>query len=424
MLGSPRCRSFSRSRRTTRRCSASTVTSERSPPARPPTFWCWRRIHSTTSPICARWKRSISAARSSSRERAMKSIVYLIAGIAVAAGLGPSSLKAQSAPKFAVDATWPKDLPEGWITGQLGGVCTSALDHIYVANRRNITDEEKETSISAPSIIKFDPDGNVVGSWGDQTTVPGSIHGCFVDQEGNVWVAGNGDGAIQKYGPDGKLLLQIGTRGKFDSADGTRRGKGLNAAHDQFHMPSAMVVDPGNGDIYVADGYGNRRIAVLDKNGKFLRQWGRQATDEETQNNAPGVFAEVVHCIAMSNAGLIYVCDRQGNRVQVFQKDGTFVRNILVPNRSGKLPDKRGTAWWVAFSPDREQKLLYMMNGGTEQVHILDHASGEILSSFGRAGHQIGAFTHGHTLAVDSQGSIYVAETDWGRRIQKFKMVK
>ena len=184
-----------------------------------------------------------------------------------------------------------------------------------------------------------------------------------------------------------------------------------------------MVVDPANGDVYVADGYGNRRVAVLDKDGKFLRQWGRQATEEETQKGVPGVFAEVVHCIAMSNAGLIYVCDRQGNRVQVFQKDGTFVRNIPIPNATGKLPDKRGTAWWVAFSPDREQKFMYVMNGGTEQVHILDHASGKILSSFGRPGHQAGNFTHGHTLAVDSKGNVYVAETDWGRRVQKFKPV-
>jgi DNA-binding beta-propeller fold protein YncE len=218
--------------------------------------------------------------------------------------------------------------------------------------------------------------------------------------------------------------MQIGQRGKFDSVDGTRRGKGRNEAKDQFHMPAGMVVDPGNGDIYVADGYGNRRVVVLDKDGKFLRQWGRQATDQEAQNNVPGVFAEVVHCIAMSNEGLLYVCDRQGNRVQVFRKDGTFVRNILIPNQSGKLPDKRGTAWWVAFSPDREQKFMYVMNGGTEQVHTLDHASGKILSSFGRPGHQIGNFTHGHTITVDSQGSIYVAETDWGRRIQKFKIVQ
>ncbi len=354
----------------------------------------------------------------------MRPIRIALSAAAMASAVFSTPLVAQESPTFAVDPTWPKELPKDWITGQLGGVCTAEQDHIYVVNRRNITDEEKETSISAPSIIKFDMEGNVVGSWGDQNTVPNSIHGCFVDQDRNVYVAGNGDGIVQKYAPDGKLLFQIGTRGKFDSVDGTRRGVGLNAARDQLHMPSGIAVDPDNGDIYISDGYGNRRVVVFDKAGKYLRQWGRQATDEEIQNNAPGVFAEVVHCIAMSNAGLIYVCDRQGNRVQVFRKDGTFVRNILVPNRSGKLPDKRGTAWWVAFSPDPEQRLLYMMNGGTEQVHVMDHATGKILSSFGRPGHQIGNFTHGHTIAVDSQGSIYVAETDWGRRIQKFRVVK
>ena len=139
----------------------------------------------------------------------MQSSGHLIASVAMLAAavtLAPSAVKADNVPKFAVDASWPKDLPEGWITGQLGGVCMGAQDQVYVVNRRNITDEEKETSISAPSIIRFDADGNVVGSWGDQTTVPGSIHGCFVDRDNNVWVAGNGDGAIQKYGPDGKLL--------------------------------------------------------------------------------------------------------------------------------------------------------------------------------------------------------------------------
>jgi hypothetical protein len=160
----------------------------------------------------------------------MTSTGHLMACAMLAAALVPSAVLAQDAPKFAIDATWPKDLPKDWITGQLGGVCMGAQDHVYVVNRRNITDEEKETSISAPSIIKFDTEGNVVGSWGDQTTVPASIHGCFVDHDGNVWVAGNADGAIQKYAPDGKLLLQIGTRGKFDSVDGTRRGQGLNAA--------------------------------------------------------------------------------------------------------------------------------------------------------------------------------------------------
>src|SRR5262252_812772 len=129
------------------------------------------------------------------------------AALAVAIALCPSAAPAQTAPKYQIDATWPKDLPEGWITGQLGGVCMGAQDHVYVVNRRNITDEEKETSTSAPSIIKFDTEGKVVGSWGDQTTVPNSIHGCFVGQDGSIWVAGNSDGIIQKYAPDGTLLM-------------------------------------------------------------------------------------------------------------------------------------------------------------------------------------------------------------------------
>src|ERR1700755_1612821 len=161
--------------------------------------------------------------------------------------LGMAPALAQTAPKYEVDASWPKPLPKDWITGQLGGVCTAEQDHIYVVNRRHINDEENETSTWAPSIIKFDTEGNVVGSWGDNTPVPGSIHGCFVDQDKNVYVAGNSDGIIQKYSPDGKLLVQIGKRGKCDSGDGTQRGKGLNASHEQMHMPSGIAVDPGNG---------------------------------------------------------------------------------------------------------------------------------------------------------------------------------
>ena len=349
----------------------------------------------------------------------------MLAGLAVVVGTFPPITNANDFPRFEIDAKWPKDLPGDWITGRLGGVCMDAKgDNVYVVNRQDITEEEEgnlQPGACDHQVQSGRRRGRILGRSEDRAGLDPRL---LRRSAGNVWVAGNGDAMIQKYSPDAKLLLQIGQRGKFDSVDGTRKGKGNNTARDGLHMPSAMVVDPGNGDIFVADGYGNRRVVVFDKDGKFLRQWGRQATDEETQKAVPGVFAQVVHCIHMSNAGLIYVCDRQGNRVQVFQKDGTFVRNISIPNKSGKLPDKRGTAWWAAFSPDKEQRFLYVMNGGTEQVHILDHKSGEILSSFGRPGHQIGNFTHGHTIAVDSQGSIYVAETDWGRRIQKFRMVK
>ena len=330
---------------------------------------------------------------------------------------------AQEAPRYEVDPSWPQPLPEGWITGQLGGVCVDSHDHIVVVNRQNITEEEAETSLQAPAIIMFDSTGNVVSSWGDRGEVPQSIHGCTFDEEDNIWVGGNQDAIVQKYSHAGELLMQLGTHGDFDSSTGTGDGAPQNSAQARFFNPAGVAIDPANGDIYVADGYGNRRIAVFDKTGQFLRQWGRQATREETENGVAGVFSQVVHCVAISNAGSVYVCDRQGDRVQVFDKSGNLLRNIWIRTGTPTLPDARGTAWWVAFSPDPGQRYLYVMNGRNEQVHVLDHQSGEILSSFGRPGHQIGNFTHGHTIAVDSQGNIYVAETNYGRRVQRFKPV-
>lgn len=331
---------------------------------------------------------------------------------------------ADNPPRFEVDPWWPKPLPEGWIAGQLGGVCVDHHDNIIIVNRGDITREERETSIQAPPVLIFDPAGNLIDSWGDWDVLPTTVHSCCVDQDNNVWLTANGDGMVQKYTHDGKLLLQIGKKGVFDTADGTKRGQPLNSGHTQFIKPAGVTVDQSNGDVYFADGYGNRRVAVFDCNGKFLRQWGRQATPEEMEAGVGGAFAEVVHSVIISNAGLVYVGDRQGDRVQVFDKMGNFKRNIWVRTGTATLPDTRGTAWWVGFSPDPEQKYLYVMNGRNEQIHILDHASGKLLSSFGRPGHQLGCFTHGHSLAVDSKGNIYVAETNWGRRVQKFKPVQ
>jgi DNA-binding beta-propeller fold protein YncE len=332
--------------------------------------------------------------------------------------LGPG----RAASTFEVDPWWPRPLPDKWITGRLGSVCVDSHDHIIVTNRRDITDEERETSTQAPSVLFFDMHGKLVQSWsGDWEAFPGIIHGCFADKDDNIWITGSGDGIVQKYSHDGRLLLQIGVRGVFDSSDGKEKGKPLNSSQTGFFNPAAVTVDPTNGDIYVADGYGNRRVAVFDREGHFLRQWGQQATDEQTAQGVGGVFAQVVHCITMSRAGLLYVCDRQGDRIQVFDRQGRFQRNIWVRTGGSSLPDHRGTAWWVGFSPDPAQRYLYVMDGGNEQVHVLDHATGAILSTFGRPGHQLGNFTHGHTLAVDSRGNIYVAETDTGRRIQKFR---
>ncbi|HEX7115723.1 MAG TPA: hypothetical protein VF193_11385 [Steroidobacter sp.] len=337
--------------------------------------------------------------------------------------LSKASVSQNAAPHFEIDPWWPKPLPERWITGRLGGVCVDRHDHVIVTNRRDITEEEAETSLPAPSVLIFDSAGTLVDSWdGDWDRHPGSIHGCFADHENNIWITGHRDGVVQKYSHDGELLLQIGQRGVLDSEDGSLDGKPRNSSRTGFFKPAGVVVDTQNGDIYVADGYGNKRVAVFDRTGKFLRQWGRQATVEETRSGAPGAFADVVHCIALSEDNLLYVCDRQGDRVQVFDKLGNFQRNIWIRTGTPELPDERGTVWSIDFSRDPGQRYMYVMNGRNEQVHIVERSSGRILHSFGRPGHQLGNFTHGHALAVDSKGNLYVAETDTGRRIQKFAL--
>jgi DNA-binding beta-propeller fold protein YncE len=250
-----------------------------------------------------------------------------------------------------------------------------------------------------------------------------------------VWLTFNQDGIVQKYTHGGsKLLFEIGTRGVFDSSDGTIKGIALNSSSTGFFCPSGVAVDQSNGDVYVADGEEtgrNHRVAVFDRNGRFLRQWGLQRTKAEADAGASDVFMQIPHCVAIGNDGLVYVCDLRGDRIQIFDKMGNFQKNILIPYeerseyhpRPGHPHRAWGTAVWVGFSPDREQRFIYVINEDDEQVEIVDHASGKILGSFGRGGHQVGEFTHAHSLAVDSKGNVYVAEMGWGKRVQKFKIV-
>lgn len=368
-------------------------------------------------------------------KRKKSSLIIAAACAALTIGLGifcPQPLQAQGGtPKFEVDPYWPKPLPDRWVTGEWGGVCVDAKDHVFVLNRRNLEDLDKFAGTLAPPVIEFDPEGNMVNSFGDPDVLPKSLHGCFVDRENNVWVAGAGDASVQKYTHDGsKLLLQIGTRGVFDTSDGTRgawldgavEGRALNSSHTLLNQPSGVAVDRSNGDVYVSDGYGNSRVAVFDRNGQFLRQWGRQGTKAEAEAGVGGAFINVLHCVVIGNDGLVYVCDRQGDRVQVFDKMGTFQRNIWVRTGDPHLPDHIGTVEWVAFSPDQAQRFMYVGNDRNEVIHIFDHASGQLLSSFGRAGHQVGE-GHPHIIAVDSKGNIFVAGTDPDRKLQKFKIV-
>ena len=338
----------------------------------------------------------------------------------------PAGAGGQEVPRHELDPAWPKlPLPERWLTGGLGGMCVDDRDHVYVLNRQNVVPEDLDAASLAPPIIEFDPDGHVVGSWGDPETLGSRLHDCHADADGNLWIVAAGAGVVRKYSGDGELLLQVGETGRYDSSDGTRNGTPLNSDRAQFFLPAAIDVDAETGEVYVADGElpgGNQRVAVLSPDGRFLRQWRLHRTAAER-----GV-TPLPHCLRVSNDGLVYVCDREADRIQVFDHSGAFVRNIDVPWEprtplEGRPGGTRGTAVVLAFSSDPGQRWLYVVNQNRVMVDVLDRRSGEVVSSFGGGpGRYRGQFTLPHGIGVDSAGHVYVAEQE-GRRIQKFRRV-
>jgi DNA-binding beta-propeller fold protein YncE len=335
--------------------------------------------------------------------------------------MSAQSSASSSGPQFEVDPSLPKPLPERWVTGELGGVCVDANDHVFVLSRDNLYPGIGEIAQSAPPVMEFDQNGNVVNSWGNRKVMADALHGCSFDPQGNIWIAGNGDGFIQKYSRDGKLLLQIGVKGKVDSEDGTAKSRFLNASAVAFYSPTQIAVDPANGDIFVADGYGNKRVVVFDNTGRFLRQWGRQGTTTDAAAGVGGVFVNIVHCVVMGNDGLLYVCDRNGDRIQVFDKTGTFKRNIPTPTLYRAPYTGNGAAGSLAFSRDAAQTYMYIGDFSDKVIRVFDRVSGKELSHFGRPGsHQLGGIASPHGIAVDSKGNVYVAESLDGRRIQRF----
>ena len=370
--------------------------------------------------------------------------------LAFAAGMsGASTLRAQSVvPKFEVDPYWPKPLPNRWVTGEIGGICVDSQDHVFVAQRvsdvggmdghlEGLTGDELNAGEAAPPVLEFDGDGKVVNSWGDAKILPKDLHGCAVDRDGHVWLDGSEDGIIQEYSHDGKeMLLQIGKKGVFDSSDGTVNGTSLNSSPSQFFRVSEIAFDPHNGDVYVADGHAkgkggnNFRIVVFDRTGHYLRQWKLHRSTEEAATAA----RPTPHCVRVSNDGIVYVCDRWMNRLQLFdtmgnfKKDMPFTYKVYTPIPASAAGAQRdamlvGSCSSVEFSNDPNQKFMYVINEIDEEVDVVDRASGQVLGSFGRPGHQVGEFMHAHTMAVDSKGNIYVGESVDGRRVQKFKLV-
>jgi hypothetical protein len=343
------------------------------------------------------------------------------ATLAAAVMVLASPSRAQNgAPRYEVDAAWPKPLPDRWVLGGLGGVCVDAQDHVVILNRQDILDGELDAGRPAPSIIEFDPAGNVAHAWSSPELLDPRLHSCHFDKDNNFWVAAAPSGMVQKFTHDGgRLLLQIGKKGVLDSSDGTAKGAPLNSALPRFHMPSSIFVDRGNGDVYVADGESrnsNHRVAVLDRDGGFLRQWDPQGM-------------ETVHCMTIGHDGLVYVCNRENARIQVYDGQGALQRTIDLPwapvtmPADGKIKQFGGATVAIDFSPDPEQTYMFVVNQNNAQIDIVDRKAGAKVGSFGSIGKLPGQFDQAHGIAVDSKGNVYVAENR-GRRVHKFRIAQ
>jgi DNA-binding beta-propeller fold protein YncE len=342
---------------------------------------------------------------------------------AIALAVGPAMAQRAAggtAPRFQVDPWWPKPMPNNWLMGQAAGVAVDRHDHVWVIQRpRTLTEDERGAVLSpprslccapAPPVLEFDADGTLVRSWGGAGAGydwPLTEHGIFVDHLDHVWIAGNNakDHQVLKFTRDGKFLLQIGT------ADVT--GDDNDRAH--LGRPANMHVDPATNELFVADGYKNHRVIVFDaRTGAYKRHWGANGRPP----GEPGVkpFGNPVHCVRLAKDGLLYVCDRANNRIQVFRKDGTFVREFVV----AAATRGNGSVWDLDVSHDAPQTWLYTADGENNHVWTLVRENGLVVSKLGRNGRQAGQFHWIHNLAVDSKGNIYTTEVDTGKRVQKF----
>ncbi|MBI2834368.1 MAG: hypothetical protein HYX76_08075 [Acidobacteria bacterium] len=339
--------------------------------------------------------------------------------------------QSQSVPTFKIDPAWPKPLPNNWVVGQIAGVTVDSHDRIWVLQRpRTLTVFEKaaaetpptnECCAPAPPVLEFDQQGNLLRRWGGPGAGyewPESEHGIFVDSHDNVWVGGNGrkDAQVLKFTSDGKFLMQIGHSGQSKGSNDT----------ENLGRPAELFVDTPANELYVADGYGNRRVIVFDtETGKYKRHWGAYGRKPDDANPATGFFSQEappeqqfrtpVHCVIVAKDGLVYVCDRENNRLQLFKKDGTFVKEAIL----GKSL-REGVTCNAAVSTDPQQRFLYIVDAGNNKVHILLRQSLENVGSFGGGGHNAGQFTTPHAMGVDSKGNLYVGEVTEGKRVQKF----
>jgi hypothetical protein len=345
--------------------------------------------------------------------------------------LAQPAAAAAPVPQLQVDPFWPKPLPNDWLLGQVAGVAIDKRDHVWIVQRPASLSERElgaaqnpplgKCCLAAPPVLVFDQSGNVVRAWGGpgpNYEWPASEHGIFVDDNDVVWLAGNGDNDSQilKFTLDGQFLLQIGRSGASRGSNDTAN----------LGSPADLYVDVAARELYVADGYRNRRVIVFDsETGAYKRHWGAyggRPSDDATPAYDPAAppsrqFGNPVHCVRPARDGLVYVCDRVNNRVQIFRQDGSFVSEAFF-ERNTRLS---GSVSELAFSPDATQRFIYMVDGVNNELRIVDRTSNDVLARVGRAGRYAGQFHVVHNVAVDSQGNVYTTEVNTGQRVQKFR---
>jgi DNA-binding beta-propeller fold protein YncE len=373
----------------------------------------------------------------------------------VTAVVAISAQSPSQAPIVQVDPLWPKPLPNSWILGSVTGVRVDAKDHIWLVHRgADSLTARQENGLGtnpqtaefccrpAPFVLEFDPAGNLVSNWGgpgDGYDWPRSPGGMAIDSAGNVWITAAGateaaggrgrggaaattpppapkpqDAHVLKFSRAGKFLLQIGKPGKTEGSN----------SQTTLNRPLAVDVDSAANEVYVADGLANRRIVVFDATtGAYKRHWGAYGQKPDDANIGsydpkaePAKQFRTVSCVKLARDGTVYVCDRQNNRIQVFKKDGTFVKEAVVSKST--LGD--GAAWDVAFSNDPQQRFVYVADGQDQKVFVLRRDTLDVVSSFGGGGRYPGYFFGVGTIAVDSKGTVYTGETYEGKRLQRF----
>ena len=335
-------------------------------------------------------------------------------------------------PTFRVDPSWPREMPNQWILGAVTAVFVDSRDHIWVTHLPETLTLEETAAVQeppigtccvpAPVVIEFDVEGEVLQGWGDPATqdvseFPRNAHGLFVDHNDFVWVGTYRHHRVMKFTRDGELVMTIG---QYDVNGGSNNV-------DLLGGPAGIWVDPKSNEVFIADGYRNRRVIVYDgETGTYLRHWGAygELPDDEYEYDydendleakLPRQFS-TVHGLIGSNDGLIYVADRRGNRFQAFEQDGTFVAEKLI----APLTLGSGSCFVIALSPDPQQRWLHLADGTNHLVWTLRRSDLEVVGQFGRGGRQVGQFLRPHGMGIDSKGNLYVGEASTGRRIQRF----